>query len=43
MSLLWKDQDTAITNVVEFIALVEDNDRVDVDSNDVYGDAIIFN
>ena len=38
-----KDQDTAITNVVEFIALVEDNDRVDVDSNDVYGDAIIFN
>lgn len=37
------DQDSAITNVIEFIGLIEDTDRVDVDSNDVYGDAIIFN
>jgi hypothetical protein len=30
------------TTVVEFLALVEDNDRVDVAGTDVYGDAIIF-
>jgi hypothetical protein len=38
-----KDQDTAITTSVQFIGLIEDNDRVDVDSADVYGDSIIFN
>jgi hypothetical protein len=28
--------------VVEFLALVEDNDRTDVNTADIYGDSIIF-
>ena len=28
--------------VVEFLALVEDNDRTEVNTSDVYGDSIIF-
>lgn len=28
--------------VVEFLALVEDNDRTSVDTADIYGDSIIF-
>lgn len=28
--------------VIEFLALVEDNDRTEVNTTDVYGDSIIF-
>ena len=30
------------STIVEFIALIEDNDRTSVNTSDVYGDSIIF-
>ena len=37
-----RDTDTNVTNVTEFIAVVEDG-VTDVDSAGVYGDSVIFN